>query len=158
QFVNYTTADGLPHRIVSDLLETRDGVYLLGTADGLCVFNPAGWSPARAKAKQTNGGQGRPPAENAPPMFTVSRPAGVRPFYVTDLYEDRAGTIWIGSTKGLYRLDRGADQWRFSYIDLGVKMDFIDGNGVYSLLEDRRGALWVSTIVGLFRRLPDGRI
>jgi ligand-binding sensor domain-containing protein len=41
QFTNYTIADGLPHRIVSDILEAGDGWYWLTTGAGLYRFRPA---------------------------------------------------------------------------------------------------------------------
>src|SRR5215510_3433842 len=33
KFTNYTTADGLPSALVTDFLETRDGTYLVATAN-----------------------------------------------------------------------------------------------------------------------------
>jgi len=42
KFTNYTTANGLPSNVVTDLLETHDGTYLIGTPNGLGVFNPRG--------------------------------------------------------------------------------------------------------------------
>ncbi|MGI8746504.1 MAG: two-component regulator propeller domain-containing protein [Bryobacteraceae bacterium] len=40
QFSSYTTDTGLPNRIISDLLETRDHTYLLATSDGVVLFDP----------------------------------------------------------------------------------------------------------------------
>src|SRR5215813_14015003 len=39
-FTNYGVADGIPHRIVNDFLETRDGAYLFATRRGLVQFEP----------------------------------------------------------------------------------------------------------------------
>src|SRR5215831_21319477 len=35
KFTNYTKANGMPSDFVTDLVETRDGTYLVGTGDGL---------------------------------------------------------------------------------------------------------------------------
>lgn len=41
-FTNYGVADGLPHRVINDCLETRDGSYLFATSGGgLVEFDPA---------------------------------------------------------------------------------------------------------------------
>src|ERR1051325_8607240 len=39
-FTTYGLEDGLPSAIINDLLETREGVYWVATAGGLCRFNP----------------------------------------------------------------------------------------------------------------------
>src|SRR3954447_7351464 len=36
QFTNYTVNDGLPHRMVTDILETHSGEYWIATFGGLC--------------------------------------------------------------------------------------------------------------------------
>src|SRR5580704_9164789 len=40
QFVNYGVAQGLPHRSVNAFLETREGLYLAGTDQGLSRLDP----------------------------------------------------------------------------------------------------------------------
>src|SRR5262249_37555745 len=40
RFTNYGIDQGLPTRIVSDLLETRSGDYLVATGNGVCRFIP----------------------------------------------------------------------------------------------------------------------
>src|SRR5215216_4597816 len=45
EFVNYSVAQGLPHRLVSDLLITRSGEYWVATSAGVAHFNPVAATP-----------------------------------------------------------------------------------------------------------------
>src|SRR5215213_2733558 len=55
-FVNYGMAQGLPHDYISDILETRDGIYLIATAKGLAVFKPLGSAQAGTGPQDGEGG------------------------------------------------------------------------------------------------------
>lgn len=142
-FTSYGVAEGLPTQVVRDLLETRDGTYWVATNAGLCRFSPNG-VPRR--------GSTTPAAPNAPPaMFVVYSPGNDRDSnVVTSLTQDRAGTIWVGTFGGLYRLDEAGGQIAFRRIPTAY--------GVTSLLEDRRTTMWVGTAGGVFRLLPDLRV
>jgi signal transduction histidine kinase/ligand-binding sensor domain-containing protein len=144
RFTNYTTDQGLPHRSVRDLLETRSRVYWIATGDGLCRFNP-------------NGSQSR---DSSNPMFVVYRPdESPQARSITVLYEDHAGTIWVGTAGGLYRLEESGGQVNFHFVDLDMPTETAGDRIVESILEDRRGALWVGARrSGLYRRLPDGGV
>jgi len=68
------------------------------------------------------------------------------------LFQDRKGSIWIGTQLGLYKLnDAGAGSVTFQRIDLA-------GAQVGPITEDGAGALWIGTSAGVFRRFPDGRL
>src|SRR5262245_31760221 len=41
KFTNYGLDQGLPGRIVTDFIETREGQYWVATNNGLCRFDPA---------------------------------------------------------------------------------------------------------------------
>src|SRR5215469_1056248 len=88
KFTNYTKANGMPNDFVTDLLETRDGSYLVGTGRGLLQFNPKG-----------------------SPLFTPLNHQVLARENINKLVEDRAGVIWCGTAAGLYRLERGVDGW-----------------------------------------------
>ena len=51
----YTTADGLPHRVVYDLLITRNGEYWAATTAGLAHFDPFASSPGAVSVGDANG-------------------------------------------------------------------------------------------------------
>ena len=82
-FTNYGVADGLPHRVVNDLLETRDGAYLVATSGGgLVEFDPAGTNSDGSHFTVVNLGQSE-----------LSR-------VVSTLIEDETGVIWCGTFGG----------------------------------------------------------
>ncbi|HXG67911.1 MAG TPA: two-component regulator propeller domain-containing protein [Blastocatellia bacterium] len=136
-FTNYTTAQGLPDNWVDDLLITRAGQYWVATEGGLCRFDP-------------NAASG--------PLFVTHRPPGqdARDLRVKVLFEDRAGAIWCGTWKSLYRLEVAGDQVKFHYVELGMPRD--GPTIIRNLVEDRRGNLWVTSDTGLYRLSPDGRV
>jgi ligand-binding sensor domain-containing protein/signal transduction histidine kinase len=146
-FINYGDDQGLPHTMVNDFLETRNGELWIGTNGGLVLFNPKGEPTAHIVFANDK-------AKSAP-MFTVVIPDDedrtARAAIV--LLEDRNGTIWCGTMKHLYRLERNENGFKLVPVDLGAKEIF-----VLDLLEDRSGSLWIGSFGGLFRRRPDGRI
>jgi signal transduction histidine kinase/ligand-binding sensor domain-containing protein len=147
EFRNYTKDDGLPHRAILDLLETRAGEFWIATNDGIALFNPGGISKREQKDGQMS--------DN--PMFRVLKPenldVGAGTWSIQDLMEDHDGTVWIGSSHGLYRLVKGQD-WsieRFEVRDAAENKS----REFTRLLEDRTGAIWAGTQSGLYRVLPD---
>ena len=79
-FSNYGVAEGLPHRVVDDMVETRDGDYLFGTDRGLVQFNPAG--------RDENGS-----------FFTLV-PLNEEEIAIFALTADPDGTVWAGTSEG----------------------------------------------------------
>jgi len=134
EFVNYSVAQGLPHRSVQDLLITRKGDYWVATSGGVARFNAF--------------------ASTSAPKFKVYVPTQ-RPSseFVTDLYEDSSGTIWVGTANGLFALRESGGDWQFEYIPLEKSDERLD---ITSIVEDSPGVLWVGTEQGLFRRSRDG--
>jgi ligand-binding sensor domain-containing protein/signal transduction histidine kinase len=134
QFTNYRTEQGLPGNNVSAFLETRQGVYWVGTTAGLSRFDPT-----VAGAKKFQG-------------YTL--PGDRSAQSVNVLGEDRNGAVWCGTHTGLFRLAKDGTAFERVQLDATVKGA---GPAVTALLEDRRGALWVGASPGLYRREPDGR-
>jgi len=146
RFTNYGREQGLLAREINDFLETRSGVYWIATSAGLYRFNP---NPPR----QTGNGQ-----PDVSQKFIAHYP-GDAPSqrYINVLYEDRAGTVWCGTSAGLYRLEEINGQWTFSFVDIVKPVEKIDDSLlIQAILEDRQGALWISTKPRLYRRRPDG--
>lgn len=102
-FTNYGTEHGLPHTSINDLLETRAGEFWVATNGGLVRFNPKG-TPS-AGVVYTDGAATN---ASASMMFTtvVPKEEGRLARVFSVLHEGRDGTIWGGTFKGLYRLDR----------------------------------------------------
>ncbi|HEX2489000.1 MAG TPA: two-component regulator propeller domain-containing protein [Blastocatellia bacterium] len=148
KFTNYTAEQGLSAGEVNDLLETRSGDYWIATSDGLYRYNPKGLPlPDGREAPQYN------------PMFVVYRPDGDRmASNIKALYEDRSGVVWVGTWRGLYRLEKAGDQAQLRFIELGMPASDPRIHIVRNILEDRQGALWLTTDSGLYRRFRDGTV
>ena len=137
-FVTYGVVDGLPSAEIKGLVETKKGYYWVATNKGLVRFDPLGT---------------RPPSSDGRPMFTRFLPdPDPRAEDIWGLFQDREGTVWLGTQLGLYKLNEaGTGSVTFQRIDLG-------GAQVAPMAEDGAGALWIGTSAGLFRRFPDGRL
>jgi PAS domain S-box-containing protein len=145
KFTNYGLDQGLPSRVVNDLLETRGGVYWVATNNGLCRFNPD------AATQGEVGSQSR---------FTFDyQGEETRDHIIEAVIEDHSGVVWCGGFDSFYRLDQKQGQWVCSGVDLGLPATGPASHFVArSLIEDHRGALWINASSGLYRRRPDGRI
>ena len=150
-FTNYGTDQGLPRREVADFLETREGEYWVATNAGLVRFNPK----ARPQNRVMYASEASPGNQ---PMFTVVLPEGGDKYAgaITVLLEDHNGTIWCGTHKGLYRLDRAEGHFVLRRIDIPLPETDYEGQSIWDLLEDRSGSLWVAAPRGLYRLWPDG--
>ena len=93
-------------------------------------------------------------------MFTVVVPEGADRFAraVEVLLEGRDGTLWVGTLKGLHRLERDGGGYALRHVEMGMPGEWQDQRYVLDLLEDRHGSLWVATGHGLYRRRPDGTV
>lgn len=79
-------------------------------------------------------------------------PHGLGAAFVSSLYEDRAGVLWVGTYGGgLHRYDREADTL-VRYQHDPDDPDSLSYDMVYPLYEDRTGALWVGTYGGGLNR------
>jgi ligand-binding sensor domain-containing protein/two-component sensor histidine kinase len=148
RFTNYTIEDGLPDSEVDDLLETRNGTYWVATGKGLCRYNPKGSPLVNQQASLQSDAK-----------FVAYRPDGNHlTAAIKSLYEDRAGVLWVGTWRGLYRLEEVGNQVKFHYVELGMPASEPQNHVVRNILEDRRGALWIATDSGLYKRAPDGTV
>ncbi|MBI4469412.1 MAG: hypothetical protein HY650_08845 [Acidobacteria bacterium] len=153
-FTNYSVEHGLPNRRVTDLVETREGEYWIATGGGLCLFNPKGSSVQTADSIR----RPRPATRDASePLFTVFYPGDDQKVrFITVLLQDRAGTLWCGTQRGLFRLERNGDQIRLAAVDIGLPFDLLEGGEINALCEDDHGTLWIGSASGLYRRWIDG--
>ncbi|HEY0795015.1 MAG TPA: two-component regulator propeller domain-containing protein [Acidisarcina sp.] len=158
-----TRAQGLPADEVTSLFSDRAGRVWVGTAGGLGLIGPgsgeAGQSPANtspAEVGQTAAGQTR--ASSAYPAGLVSQ---IKSLGVSDglpgeriqtIYQDRAGAIWVGTNRGVARLQSGAMAPHFE--SLGAS-DPLSGESVLTMFEDREGSLWLGTESGGLAVLHD---
>jgi diguanylate cyclase (GGDEF)-like protein len=127
---NWDTRDGLPHNMVLDLVQSRDGYLWMGTWEGVARFNGQEFTVFDRR--------------NTPQMSDN----GVRA-----LVEVRDGTLWMGSSRGGLIGYRGGS-WTHVGREQGLASDEI-----LRLHEDRRGRLWIGTEdAGLAWLDPDGSL
>jgi signal transduction histidine kinase/ligand-binding sensor domain-containing protein len=127
RFLPYEPANRmLPSHTIASLLATPDGGLWMG-------FVPSG-------AAFLKGGQ----------LVTYDQSSGLPTAPVYALGRDGEGTVWLGTTRGLMRLE-GAT-WRAIGSDWGFPEITVD-----SFFLDHQGRFWVSTIEGLFCLPPHAR-
>ncbi len=134
RFTNFSTRDGLPSRLVSDMIETQRGDYWFATNAGLARFHKD---------------HGKAPAFDAVRVGDSKESNDIQ-----ELYEGRDGTIWCGTNAGLYRFrpQDGEPGPRLTPLDAAAPPE------VLALAEDSRQNLWVATPRALLRRRPSGEI
>jgi ligand-binding sensor domain-containing protein/signal transduction histidine kinase len=152
-FTNFGTAQGLPHANVTDLLETPRGDYWVATEGGLVRFDPKGRPDPRVLHENESTGRRA--------MFTVVLPdspdtGDVRARAVTVLREGHDGSLWVGTNKGLYRLNRANGHESLRPVEIGLPHESPEQRTIADVLEDARGSLWIAAPSGLYRRWPDG--
>ena len=149
-FTSYTTTHGLFHPLIKDVLETRTGIYWVGSGHGVYRFNPKGRPPSGAKPDHQR--------TTDDPMFVLHHPDDLSTTgMVNVLLEERTGAVWCGASQGLYRLEQTNGEWALRVVEIGLPREVENDMRVRALVEDRQGALWIGAGSGLYRRWPDGR-
>lgn len=85
-----------------------------------------------------------------------ANPASLSSQNIRAMREDRAGSLWLGTSEGLDRFDPATGQFAH-FRHAPAQPTSLPSNAVYSLLEDRSGTLWVGTERGLSRMDGSGR-
>ena len=116
---SWGTEAGLPQNTVNAIVQTRDGYLWLATRDGLARFDGV--------------------------RFTVfGLPEGLQSVDVATLYEDRHGTLWIGTVGG------GLARWVNGRVERVTPPSPETGaDTVTTMAEDTAGRLWIGTPAGL---------
>lgn len=124
----WTEDDGLPQNMASAIAQTPDGFLWLGMEEGLVRFDGFDFRVFRP--------------ENTPAFTTP---------WVTSLWPDADGTLWIGTAGGgLVRLRDGV----FTAFTTGDGLPHLNVRGLH---RDGRGTLWIGTEGGgLVAWDPDG--
>jgi ligand-binding sensor domain-containing protein len=126
-FTNLTSKLGL--RRFWDVLEDRRGNLWVATTDsGLYYYDPRRAVPRRAVDKSFQ-------------HFTTRE--GLANNAVMSIYEDKAGTIWLGTGSGVSRYDPKRADGKF-FQNFTTK-DGLSNNAITTIMEDRSGKLWIGT-------------
>src|SRR5689334_8366682 len=91
RFTNYTVADGLPNRYVSDFADTGDGAYWILTPAGLYRLEPRG-GPARSFR----------PVFTKVPLAGAADPTEYSGPGEALFFQGRSGETWIATGGGLF--------------------------------------------------------
>jgi ligand-binding sensor domain-containing protein/signal transduction histidine kinase/CheY-like chemotaxis protein len=111
---------GLPQNSVNTIIQTADGYLWLGTQEGVIRFDGVDFT-----------------------VYDRGKVKSMRSNHVTVLYEDRRGTLWIGTDGGgLTRMKNGG------FKTFGKEQGLSD-NIVGSICQDHKGNLWIATDKGL---------
>jgi ligand-binding sensor domain-containing protein/signal transduction histidine kinase len=125
---SWQAEDGLPQMTPTAITQTRDGYLWVGTFNGLSRFDGVRFT-----------------------SFTVKNTPEFLSDHIVHLFEDRAGTLWIGTSEGgLVKYSNG------SFHAVPGPTDFSRVR-VRSVCEDAKGKLWVGTSKGLCQ-VVDGRL
>ena len=164
RFINYGVDDGLPHGLVTALIETRSGDHWVGTPRGLSRMATSGrgarfinYRLAPDPASNNIGAlletrSGTILAATAGGLFEWTEPSSARrrdvpgmvPLTLVDaMVEDRAGCVWMATTTGIYVLGPGG-----TVLHLQVR-DGLPADWTQMLLLDSKGRMWAATRGGL---------
>ncbi len=135
RFDRLSMEDGLPHPVVYDILQDRQGFMWFATEDGAAKYD--GYSFATFRS-------------------VPGDPGSVSPGAAYTIYEDRAGNIWIGIRNGGLNKYDSATGTITRYMHDPSNPESLSHDTVHydSIFEDSSGMLWVGTANGLNRFDP----
>ncbi|WP_353778335.1 two-component regulator propeller domain-containing protein [Winogradskyella sp. 3972H.M.0a.05] len=120
----YADDNGLPSRIVRDVIQDHDGYLWVAGNNGLFKFDGKHFQPYYSSLKDTT---------------------GLRDNKITALLSAQDKKLWIGTPKGLHVLE--GDSIHYFKLKSGEK---IGQDYIRSIVEDDNGHIWVATYEGLF--------
>jgi ligand-binding sensor domain-containing protein/signal transduction histidine kinase len=164
RFITYGAEEGLPHSIITAMIETRSGDHWIGTPRGLSLIANTGGGARftnyrlAPEAAANNIGSllelrsGAILAVTAAGLFEWTDPSnfhkrelkGIDPLTISDIVEDWDGNLWIGTmTAGIYEYGRDGIIQKFD------RKNGLPGSWVQMLVLDSKRRLWVALRGGL---------
>ncbi len=133
RFEQLSTEQGLPQQSVLSVLQDRHGFMWFATQGGVARFDGYRTTVFRHDRED-------------PSSLSANR--------VWRIFEDRQGTLWLGTAEGgLNRFDAASESFR-AYRHDPANPSSIPNDRIWDLYQDRRGAMWVATSGGLTRFDP----
>ncbi|MDO1447973.1 two-component regulator propeller domain-containing protein [Rhodocytophaga aerolata] len=129
-----TDASSISNHRVFTIFEDKEGKVWLGTAKGLnqVVIQNPDKHPSQQKLSFVHAGN------SSSSLFRLSD------YVVTAITEDHFGNLWVGTTRGLNRIDKNTSEVQHFYRDPDKPMGLSD-NVIKTLLVDQKGDLWIGT-------------
>ena len=171
QFTSYAARDGLPADYVATVIEDSQGTFWIGTNAGLARVPRRAHPHARADQRAAADGWslrwskigsticGWPPkaasSDRAQPLDCRGAACDPQFVQVTDgfarvLFEDRDGTLWIGT------ISKGSSSYRNGVLTKYTTEDGLPSDAVRAIQQDRDGSLWIGMRGGGLARFKDG--
>jgi hypothetical protein len=126
---HFGDSSGAPRAAVSTMLCDSAGRLWIGTAAGLTVVDE--------------------PGAQSPRFHSYSKTEVLKDTGVTSVVEDRFGSIWAGTVRGVVNLDPRSGGARLFTVE-----DGLPAASFPSAIRDHNGALWFATSSGLARIVP----
>ncbi len=120
----YADNNGLPSRIIRDVIQDHNGFLWVAGNNGLYKFDGQKFLPYYSVLKDTT---------------------GLRDNKITAILEGKDGKIWIGTPKGLHVLENGI----ISHLEIAEEANESQ-NYITTLKEDANHNIWIGTYGGLF--------
>lgn len=132
-FKHFTTENGLPHGVVTAIVEDQFGFIWVGTQGGL-----ARWDGYRFQVY----------------LPKTNDPSSLPNNFVQALHKDSKGQMWVATTSGgIARYDPFLDQ----FVRLAVGKNGLSHAQANSITDDGNGGIWVATNGGLDHVENDGK-
>lgn len=127
-FAAYTKENGkLPSNTVTSVAYGQGNTILAGTSEGLVQLNLSSGETTVYNGNSTN-----------LEKFTTT--------YITQVYEDSRGLVWVGTREGVNILDRTAD-----HVETLTTKDGLCNNCICAICEDASHNIWLTTTNGVAR-------
>ncbi|MDX6382619.1 MAG: hypothetical protein QOK48_192 [Blastocatellia bacterium] len=130
RFTEFSTTDGLPFGLITDLHVDRQG---------------------RLWMTSTNGGVARidNPGANQPSFVSLTTDNGLSSNNARTITEDHLGNLYVGTVRGVDQISPDTTRIRHHSVSEGLAGDFVVDSYC-----DRTGTLWFATTNGLSRLVP----
>lgn len=135
-FQRFTTAEGLTHKYVNQVLQRENGDYWIATYGRMNLFRFHPARPGNMELAEYN--------------MDLERDDALVNATTHSVTEDRFGQLWIGTFNGISKLLSEAGAGTFeNYLHQPDDPNSLSNNYVSQVLCDRNGRLWAATNSGL---------